>query len=71
MQVKRVWIIEGCISCNLCEDVCSEIFEVPAGGESKLRKGWEQHLSTPAMQPKIQEAVDSCPVEVIKIEKDE
>jgi ferredoxin len=71
MTIKRVWIIEGCISCNLCEDVCSEVFEVPAGGESKLRKGWEKHASNPSIQPKIQEAVDSCPVEVIKIQKED
>ncbi|MBM3977939.1 MAG: ferredoxin [Planctomycetes bacterium] len=70
MAIKRVWVIEGCISCNLCEDVCSEVFEVPAGGESRLRKGWEKQLPRPEVQPKVQEAADSCPVEVIKIEKD-
>lgn len=70
MAIKRVWIIEGCISCNLCEDVCAEVFEVPAGGESVLRKGWEKQLPLAEVQPKVREAADSCPVEVIKIEID-
>lgn len=69
MAITRVWIIEGCISCNLCEDVCSEVFEVPAGGESVLRKAWEKQLARPEVQPKVREAADSCPVEVIKIEE--
>lgn len=69
MSIRRVWIEEGCISCNLCEDVCPQVFEVPAGGESKLRKGHERLLSDPELQPKIQEAADSCPVDVIKLEK--
>jgi ferredoxin len=69
MAIKRVWIIEGCISCNLCEDVAPEVFEVPAGGLSVLRKGHERHLTGDAdTDARIREAADSCPVEVIKIE---
>ena len=71
MSIKRVWIVEGCISCNLCEDLCPEVFEVPGGETSIVVKGHEKHLNgDPDLDEKIQEAVDSCPVEVIEIETD-
>lgn len=71
MSIKRVWIIEGCISCNLCEDLCPEVFEVPAGDTSRTVKGHEKLLvkADLGLQSKIGEAVDSCPVEVIHIER--
>jgi ferredoxin len=68
MAIQRVWIIEGCISCNLCEDLCPEVFEVPAGDTSRVKKGHERFLKGDAdMEEKLQEAVESCPVEVIQI----
>jgi ferredoxin len=71
MSIKRVWIVEGCISCNLCEDLCPEVFEVPAGDTSRTTKDHERHLTgDPDMDDKIREAVDSCPVEVIEVEED-
>ena len=70
MSIKRVWIVEGCISCNLCEDLCPEVFEVPAGDVSKVTKGHEKYLNgDPDMDDKIREAVESCPVEVIEMEE--
>jgi len=71
VSIRRVWIVEGCISCNLCQDLVPEVFEVPPGSTSHPRKGHEKLLSsgTPALEERIQEAVDSCPVEVIKIER--
>lgn len=70
MTIRRVWIVEGCISCNLCEDLVPEIFEVPAGDTSRLRKGHEKYLKgDPVMEERIREAVDSCPVEVIKADQ--
>ena len=30
-MIRKVWVDEGCISCNLCQDLVSEVFEVPAG----------------------------------------
>ena len=70
MTIRRVWIVEGCISCNLCEDLVPEVFEVPAGETSRVRKGYEKHLKGgPQMDERVQEAVDSCPVEVIKAER--
>ncbi|MEM7309466.1 MAG: ferredoxin [Planctomycetota bacterium] len=70
MTIRRVWIEEGCISCNLCEDLAPEVFEVPPGSESKTRKKYERHLKSADVQEKVQEAADSCPVEVIQVEKD-
>ena len=71
MVIRRVWIEEGCISCNLCEDLAPEVFEVPAGSESKLRKRHERELARPEVEEKVKEAEASCPVEVIKTERDE
>lgn len=70
MAIRRVQIIEGCISCNLCEDLCPEVFEVPGGSTSRVRKRWKKALKDDAVQEKTQEAADSCPVEVIKVERD-
>jgi ferredoxin len=69
MPIRKVWIIEGCIACNLCQDLVPEVFEVPAGSTSHTRKGYEKHLGTPDMEERIQEALDSCPVEVIQAER--
>lgn len=70
MSVIRVWVEEGCISCNLCEDLAPEIFEVPPGSTSRPKKGHERHLrGDAAMDEKILEARDSCPVEVIQAEE--
>jgi len=70
MTIRKVWIVEGCISCNLCQDLVPEVFEVPAGSTSRTRKGHERILGGSAqLEERIQEAVDSCPVEVIQIER--
>jgi ferredoxin len=71
MGIRRVWIEEGCISCNLCEDLAPEVFRVPPGGTSETRKRHERELADPQIQAKVQEAADNCPVEVIQVEKDE
>lgn len=68
MTVRRVWIEEGCISCNLCEDLCPEVFEVPVGGESRPTARHEQRLGDPAVDARVREAAESCPVEVIGVE---
>ena len=69
MAIRKVWIEEGCISCNLCEDLVSEVFQVPAGETSRTRKGYEKVLGGPGIEERVQEAADSCPVEVIQVEK--
>jgi ferredoxin len=69
MALRKVWIEEGCISCNLCEDLVAEVFQVPAGETSRTRKDHEKLLGDPAIAERVQEAADSCPVEVIRVEK--
>jgi ferredoxin len=70
MTIRKVWIAEGCIACNLCQDLVPEVFEVPPGSTSRTRKGHEKLLDGSAsMEERIQEAVDSCPVEVIHAER--
>lgn len=69
MTIKRVWIEDGCIACNLCEDLVPEVFEVPAGGECQVTPGYSEFLVKPGFDERIQEAADSCPVEVIEIER--
>lgn len=66
MTIKKIWIDEGCISCNLCEDLCPDVFAVPAGGTSTVKDGWKQRV--PSHEDQIREAAESCPVEVIKVE---
>ena len=70
-DIKKIWIEEGCISCNLCEDTCPTIFEVPIGGYSTVKPGAvELANSDSATGLTAQQAADSCPVEVIQIERD-
>jgi len=66
VKVARLWIEEGCISCNLCEDLAPEVFAVPAGETSRVKPGAEKFFE--ALFARIKEAADSCPVEVIKTE---
>ena len=70
-MIKRVRIVEGCIACNLCEDLCPEVFEVPAGDVSRTVKGHEKLLTGDTdLEAKIREAVESCPVEVIETDEE-
>jgi ferredoxin len=69
MTIRKVWIVEGCIACHLCQDLVPEVFEVPAGATSRTCKGHEKRLGSAEMDERVQEAVDSCPVEVIRAER--
>ena len=70
MTIRKVWIDEGCIACNLCQDLVPEVFEVPPGSTSRTKKGHERLLERDSqMEERVQEAVDSCPVEVIHAER--
>lgn len=70
MAIKRVWIDEGCISCNLCEDLVPEVFEVRAGETCRTKKRYERVLDDPEMDERLDEAAESCPVEVIRLDRD-
>lgn len=65
MSIKKVWLDESddeCISCNLCEEIAPEVFEVP----DKMTVKPDADLSE--NEDKIVEAVEECPTEVIKYE---
>jgi len=71
MAIRKVWIEEGCISCGLCEDTASEIFEVPGGSTSRTKKGHKKLLVGDLERDElIREAEQGCPVEVIHYEED-
>ena len=70
MAIRRVWIEEGCIACNLCEDVAPEVFEVPAGENCRTKADYLARLVDPELVPRVLEARDECPVEVIQLEED-
>jgi len=70
MAVRKIWIEEGCISCNLCEDIAAEVFVVAAGDTCHTKKGHEKLLvGDSELDERIHEAADSCPVEVIQVEE--
>lgn len=69
-RIRRVWIEEGCISCNLCEDLVPEVFEVPAGDTCRPKRKHERLLGDASMDERVREAADSCPVEVIQLDED-
>lgn len=69
MDLKDVSIDEGCIACNLCEDLVPQVFEVPAGGNCEVRADWRERLAeAPELEETVREAADSCPVEVIRLD---
>lgn len=62
MAINKVWIIEGCISCGLCSDLCPEVFRLD--DVAVVREGADYN----ANESQIKESAESCPVEVIKYE---
>jgi ferredoxin len=63
MAISKVWIIEGCISCGLCSEICPDVFELE--DVAVVKEGSDFYSN----ESGIIESADSCPVEVIKYEK--
>ncbi len=63
--VTKVWIIPGCIVCDLCEDTISEVFHVT---ETTSVVQLEGQAKWGEWSDKIIEAAVGCPVNVIKYE---
>ena len=61
---KKVCIEEGCISCWMSEDNCSEVFKLKDGMATVL-----ENVDYSGLEEKIIDAAEGCPVEVIKYEE--
>lgn len=62
MANLKVWIDEGCMACGVCQDLCPDVFEVTDMAAIISGIDYDQYTQ------EIQEARDSCPMEVIKLE---
>jgi ferredoxin len=60
MDIKKVWMEEGCTACGLCESTCPEVFRVE--DIAYVNEG----VNYPEYAELIKEASENCPVEVIK-----
>ena len=54
---------EKCIGCGSCTAVCPDVFEIKDDNKACVKQGKEE-----ATDQCVQEAVDICPVQAIKIE---
>ena len=79
--VAKVWIDEDCITCDACQDICPEVFEVTdetsqilaavrTDGVFDRNVGGSPLVGTLGAElgDIIIEAAEACPVEVIKFE---
>ncbi len=60
MAVEKVWIVDGCIACGLCEEICAAVFHLEDTAQVV------QGINYSDYENEIKEAAESCPVEVIK-----
>jgi ferredoxin len=60
MQVK---VNEDCTGCELCTDVCPEVFEMGDDGLAKVTKDPVPE----GLEDSAQEAADGCPVDAIEV----
>ena len=63
--VTKVWIIPGCIVCDLCEEKSPDVFHVT---ETTSTIQMASQASWSALSTSIVEAAVACPVDVIKYE---
>ena len=79
--VAKVWIDEDCITCDACQDICPEVFEVVDDSSMILASVrtdgvFDRNVGGSPLTPGlgaelgdiIIEAAEACPVEVIKYE---
>lgn len=64
MMAKIPVVDQGeCVGCGNCEEICSEVFQLNDEGVAEVQD------PQGATEDKIQEAIDSCPVECIHWEE--
>ena len=61
IKLSKVWIEEGCIVCNSCEDICPEVFKVLDDSCIVL-----SDVDYSEYADAIRIAAEDCPTEVIK-----
>lgn len=64
---------EECIECGGCVSACSEIFELKDGEKASIVKKYQSDSPSTGevddeLKDCVQDAVDSCPVDVINVE---
>lgn len=83
MAIKRVWIEEGCITCNACEAECPDVFSVAENSstirgdiredgvqsENRDEKSPLKAALQASLEAGIKTAAAGCPVEVIQFEE--
>ena len=72
-MVKIIQKNEECIGCGMCENVCHDFWELDgAEGKAKPTKGFKNEEGDYEFEvEKVgcnQEAIDSCPVQIISIQ---
>jgi len=81
--VAKVWIEEDCITCDACQDILPEVFEVTDDtsqikAEVREDGSFDRNVGQSSIKAEfrveyselIEEAADACPVEIIKFEYD-
>ena len=68
-RIAKVWIEDGCISCNVCQDIAPKVFLVEDGLDCVIRPEAAQYFGS--LREDIEQAAEDCPVEVIKFESAE
>jgi ferredoxin len=60
--ISKVTILDGCISCGVCEAECPDVFEMQ--DVAVIKKG----VDVVVFADQIRAAAEACPVQVIKVE---
>jgi len=74
-KFKIIHFKEECISCGACVAICPEFWEMDDEGMAQLKESqkvkdhWERIITSEDAKARNQEAVDACPVSIIKLEK--
>lgn len=58
--MSKVVVESTCVGCGLCEQTCPEVFKVEDDGLAHV-------VGNPADCSNLQDAVDQCPVNAIKV----
>ena len=73
-MIKIVHEKEKCIGCGLCASICPEIFEISEDGRAHLKNSKKNEggveLEIKESIPCINEAIDACPLKIIKLKRD-